>query len=112
MSSLKIESRVDGTFQLPSFMGLWHVTHSTLSMWRKGQKFNPRIEYHLLSDGAGDGMERWTDQVLYEEPGNKQIHGVDTALEKGGRRFRWRGNGWLCWVKCDCEVSRGISNQA
>jgi len=101
-SDFKIES--DG-FQLDKFQGLWHVTHSTLNMWRKGSKCNPRIEYHLLPQDAATGAERWSDMVMYDDPGEKRIKGVDMALEKGGKRFRWRGSGWLFWVKCDCEVS-------
>lgn len=101
-SGLKIQSH---GFLIDQFQGLWHVTHSTLNMWRKGEKYNPRIEYNPLPPEAATGAERWSDLVMYDEPGPKQIKGIDMALEKGGRKFRWRGSGWLFWVKCDCEVS-------
>ena len=32
-------------FDLKLLMGTWHVVHSSLTMWKKGDKRNPRIIY-------------------------------------------------------------------
>ncbi|GAX81764.1 hypothetical protein CEUSTIGMA_g9192.t1 [Chlamydomonas eustigma] len=100
MADLAFEQN-PSAFSKEKFMGTWHVAHSTLAMWRK-DKFRPRIVYGALPDG------RWTDEVLYEVASGKgvtekNITGIDSSLEKA-TRFRWRGNGLLWLVKCDCEV--------
>ncbi|KAF2456901.1 hypothetical protein BDY21DRAFT_262276, partial [Lineolata rhizophorae] len=78
--------------------GPWHVTHSTLSMWKS--KRNVRITYTPLASDSTGGPVRVDDLVEYQTSGSdkvKSVHGVDTA-EAGtneGWAWNWRGKGWL-----------------
>ena len=72
--------------------GTWHVTHSTLPMWKS--KRNVRITYTSLSD-APDKLD---DLVEYQSPTSdklKTIHGLDTPNPAFPASWDWRGKGWL-----------------
>ncbi|KAF2087063.1 hypothetical protein K490DRAFT_2708, partial [Saccharata proteae CBS 121410] len=90
----------------PSWLrGKWHVTHSTLPMWKS--KRNVTITYTPLpssSDQKSPHPHEPTlplidDLVEYQSLSNakiKSVHGVDTPVEQAnGWAWAWRGKGWL-----------------
>ncbi|KAI9669560.1 MAG: hypothetical protein M1817_004603 [Caeruleum heppii] len=98
--------------------GTWHVTHSTLPMWR--DKRNVQITYSILPPASTQKMD---DLVSYQPLGSdkvKNIHGVDTACGPDTDAWDWRGKGLLTiatshWEvlghgECD-EISRTISSE-
>ncbi|KAL1627783.1 hypothetical protein SLS54_002049 [Diplodia seriata] len=87
--------------------GKWHVTHSTLPMWRS--KRNVTITYTPVADStkiddlveyqALDGNKLASDDKL------KSVHGVDTpAADCAGWAWDWRGKGWLVIASSRWEV--------
>jgi hypothetical protein len=86
----------------------WHVTHSTLSMWRDAR--NVRITYSAMP-AAPDGRLRLDDLVEYEsnkvaaeKSKVKSISGVDTQSTKGDlSSWVWKGNGMLFFVQSRWE---------
>ena len=80
--------------------GTWHVTHSTLPMWKS--KRNVRITYTPLPsktpEGTESGTDRIDDLVSYQALDSdklKTIHGVDKASSEDSATWDWRGKGWL-----------------
>ncbi|EKV06481.1 Calycin [Penicillium digitatum] len=75
--------------------GTWHVTHSSLSLW-KGKR-NVNITYKLLpTDSAG--VQKIDDLVQYQAINSekiKSVHGVDTPTPGNPGAWDWRGKGWL-----------------
>ncbi|KFY23710.1 hypothetical protein V493_05692 [Pseudogymnoascus sp. VKM F-4281 (FW-2241)] len=74
-----------------SITGTWHVTHSTLPMWKKAR--NVAITYAPLSEDANPKLD---DTVTYQgltNPGLKTVSGIDTPAGDGA--WSWRGKGWL-----------------
>lgn len=76
-------------------IGTWHVTHSSLPLW-KGKR-NVNITYQLLS--ADDPAEaKLDDLVKYQAIDSekvKSVHGVDTPTSGNPGAWDWRGKGWL-----------------
>lgn len=104
--TLRAPDSSPATYTPPSITwlkGTWHVTHSTLPMWRS--KRNVRITYNLLPpshpDIPSENTDRLDDLVEYqplEGEGVSTVRGVDTVAEKGSEKrdaWRWRGKGWL-----------------
>lgn len=82
---------------LPWLCGTWHVTHSTLPMWR--DKRNVRIRYTRL---AGNKLD---DLVTYQALNSREVssvHGVDSPKRDG--RYVWRGKGLLMVASSKWEV--------
>jgi len=80
--------------------GTWHVTHSTLPMWKS--KHNVRITYTPLPSTRPNDTPQIDDLVEYENtPGGKtkSVHGVDTpSVAPNGTSalaYDWRGKGLL-----------------
>ncbi|KFY95804.1 hypothetical protein V498_03112 [Pseudogymnoascus sp. VKM F-4517 (FW-2822)] len=74
-----------------SITGTWHVTHSTLPMWKKAR--NVAITYAPLSEDASPKLD---DTVTYQNltsPALKTVSGIDTPAGDGA--WSWRGKGWL-----------------
>lgn len=84
----------------------WHVTHSTLPMWRK--KRNVRIKYTPLPPSDPSIPQENTDRIddlVTSQPLNNtkisDIRGLDKAAVKdstadaGRGEWDWRGKGWL-----------------
>ncbi|KFY00041.1 hypothetical protein V490_01509 [Pseudogymnoascus sp. VKM F-3557] len=74
-----------------SITGTWHVTHSTLPMWKKAR--NVAITYAPLSEDANPKLD---DTVTYQNltsPNLKTVSGIDTPAGDGA--WSWRGKGWL-----------------
>ncbi|KAJ5153846.1 uncharacterized protein N7500_009285 [Penicillium coprophilum] len=76
-------------------VGTWHVTHSTLPLWK--DKRNVNITYKLLpADSAG--VQKLDDLVQYQGIDSdkiKSVHGVDTPAPGYPGAWDWRGKGWL-----------------
>ncbi|OJD32296.1 histidinolphosphatase-like protein [Diplodia corticola] len=85
--------------------GKWHVTHSTLPMWRT--KRNVTITYTPVADST-----KIDDLVEYQALDGssttakiKSVHGVDTpAADCAGWAWDWRGKGWLVIASSRWEV--------
>lgn len=80
----------------------WHVTHSTLPMWRS--KRNVRIQYTPLEPSASsiakDNTDRTDDLVSYQSLSGEKvstIKGINKAASSGDSRgeWDWRGKGLL-----------------
>jgi hypothetical protein len=84
---------------LPWLLGTWHVTHSTLPIWKKAR--NVSITYTPLASSP----EKLDDLVTYQSlTGDKlkTVSGTDTPA--GSVAWNWRGNGWLIIVSSHWEV--------
>jgi hypothetical protein len=88
--------------------GTWHVTHSTLPMWKS--KSNVRITYTPLPAHT-DAPTDFDDLVEYKKlTGGKDssVHGVSRAVtvpELGaGWAFSWRGKGLLMIASSQWEI--------
>ncbi|KAL4887139.1 hypothetical protein BJY04DRAFT_48459 [Aspergillus karnatakaensis] len=76
-------------------MGTWHVTHSSLPLW-KGKR-NVNITYESLPPDSV-GVTKIDDFVRYQAVGSdkiKSVHGVDTPSPGNPGAWDWRGKGWL-----------------
>ena len=89
----------------------WHVTHSTLPMWKN--KRNVRIKYTPLEPSspsiAKENTDRLDDLVSYQGlNGDKvsTVHGIDKAASSGEGRgeWGWRGKGLLMIASSHWEV--------
>lgn len=101
-------------FKNPSISWLseeWHVTHSTLPMWKS--KRNVRIRYTSLepSDPSipKENTNKLDDLVTYQSLKSDKVSkvtGVDTASSNGEARgeWDWRGKGWLMIASSHWEV--------
>ncbi|EXJ69213.1 uncharacterized protein A1O5_07249 [Cladophialophora psammophila CBS 110553] len=72
--------------------GTWHVTHSTLPMWKHNR--NVTITYTSIPQ---DG-ERLDDLVEYQpltSDKHKRVEGVDTPVAHTKGAYSWRGKGLL-----------------
>src|SRR5579862_6742570 len=89
--------------------GTWHVTHSTLPMWKT--KKNVRITYKSLPLRSGtilSGTYRLDDLVSYQDPSSGKIntvHGIDTSSGSGDTdAWDWRGTGLLFLLTSHWEI--------
>lgn len=76
----------------PFFHGTWHVTHSTLPMWKSNR--NVRVSYKPCADNP----EKLEDLVEYQAlTGDKvkRIDGIDTPDPASPMCYHWRGKGML-----------------
>ncbi|QDS69281.1 hypothetical protein FKW77_002367 [Venturia effusa] len=88
--------------------GTWHVTHSTLPMWKS--KSSVRITYATLP-AAADGSPNFDDLVEYKKlAGGKDssVHGVSRAVNVPtlgtGWAYSWRGKGLLMIASSQWEI--------
>jgi hypothetical protein len=86
-------------------IGTWHVTHSTLPMWRKNR--NISITYTPLPAAPGS-PDRLNDLVNYQSLTSSKVQtmkGVDTlSSDGGGSVWNWRGKGILMLVGSQWEI--------
>ena len=90
--------------------GTWHVTHSTLPMWKS--KRNVTITYKPLppstpSPAAQDGTNRLDDLVTYQALSSdkvKTMAGVDTANGTDTGSWEWRGKGMMMLITSHWEI--------
>src|ERR1700742_2556575 len=81
--------------------GKWHVTHSTLPMWKKNQ--NGTITYTSLPQNA----ELLDDLVEYQPLNSnkqKKVEGIDTPDAHTKAVYSWRGKGLLKIVSSHWQV--------
>lgn len=89
---------------IPWMEGTWHVTHSTLPMWRKAR--NVAITYKSLPSNTPDGPLRLDDTVSYQSLSSdkvKTVSGIDTPADGLGA-WHWRGKGWLIIASSHWQV--------
>jgi hypothetical protein len=99
-------------FTLPTIPWLtesWHVTHSSLPMWKS--KRNVQIRYTPLPPSSAsvppDSTDRLNDVVTYQSLSSTKLQtigGVDTASGEGRGEWDWRGKGWLKIASSHWEV--------
>ena len=89
----------------------WHVTHSTLPMWKN--KRNVRIKYTPLDPSiptiAKEHTDRLDDLVSYQALDKEKVetvHGVDKSSSAGDARgeWDWRGKGLLKVASSHWEI--------
>lgn len=76
-------------------IGTWHVTHSSLPLWKN--KRNVNITYELLPTDSS-GVPKIDDLVKYQAIDSEKVrsvHGVDTPTPGDPGAWDWRGKGWL-----------------
>lgn len=85
----------------------WHVTHSTLPMWKKNR--NVTITYTVKGEESA-GPCKIDDLVEYQplgKPKQKVVNGIDSPDTSGpgaGWAWNWRGKGWLKIASSRWEV--------
>ncbi|KAJ5106910.1 hypothetical protein N7456_003585 [Penicillium angulare] len=75
--------------------GTWHVTHSTLPMWK--DKRNVNITYKILPADS-NGVVKIDDLVSYQGVKSEKVqtvNGIDTPSPGNQGAWDWRGKGWL-----------------
>jgi hypothetical protein len=94
---------------IPWLTETWHVTHSSLPMWKS--KRNVQIKYTPLppssSSVPADSTDRLDDLVTYQSQSSTKletIEGVDTASGPGRGEWDWRGKKWLKIASSHWEV--------
>ncbi|KAH9855181.1 hypothetical protein C2E23DRAFT_724647 [Lenzites betulinus] len=112
---------------LEAFMGTWHVTYSTLPLWK--DKKDVTITYALKPGGK---EVQFDDTVEYRAHGAdatsapSRITGVDTLVTSptspaaagtppAPTRYKWRGKGWLAvatsrWAVLGCSADPSPAN--
>jgi hypothetical protein len=87
----------------------WHVTHSTLPMWKSNK--NVAITYTALPSTSPDSPPQLDDLVAYNSlsdssnpPKQKTVRGVDTPFVSTPAAYDWRGRGWLKIASSHWEV--------
>lgn len=80
-------------------MGPWHVTHSTLPMWKNNR--NVVITYKPLESGTIDDLVEY--QPLKSDK-KKTVEGVDKPDTAVDAAYNWRGKGWLKIASSHWEV--------
>ena len=92
------------TFTPPSMdflAGPWHVTHSTLPMWKSNK--NIVITYTALSSPPGSIDDLVTYNPLSSNK-RKTVRGVDTPDATIPAKYQWRGKGLLKIASSQWEV--------
>lgn len=86
--------------------GTWHLTHSTLSMWKSNR--NVTMSYTIIpAPNPQDPPKKLDDTTSYQpltSPKFKTINGIDTAHGSDTSVWDWRGKGWLTIATSHWEV--------
>ena len=118
----RLDSSAGGLFKPPTLnhlKGRWHITHSTLPIWK--DKRNVTISYSVLPDKGrkGDGGEssegdegldgcKLEDVIEYQEQGKSKVHtvkGIDTiSPDNNTSSWNWRGKGIIKIASSHWEV--------
>lgn len=97
-------SKGTNTFNPPSLdflHGAWHVTHSTLPMWKSNR--NVVITY-TPAEGDTGGIHDLVSYKPLDSDKPKEIHGFDTPDAEVPACYKWRGKGWLKVASSQWEV--------
>ncbi|KAI0769331.1 hypothetical protein BD413DRAFT_613880 [Trametes elegans] len=120
---------------LDKFMGTWHVTHSTLPLWKSKKdvtityalkpssnattvQFLDTVEYRSKSDPATSSRSRvvGVDTLLAPPESSQSSTSADGSRARPApTRYKWRGKGWLAvassrWQVLGCSRDVGPSN--
>ena len=104
---------------IPFLSGAWHITHSTLPMWKS--KRNVCITYTPLAplstpttsitnpqaSTPPSQIQKLDDLVQYQSLTSdkiKSVYGVDTPSGADAGAWDWRGKGWLMVASSHWEV--------
>ena len=127
----RLDSTAGGLFKPPTLAhlkGRWHITHSTLPIWK--DKRNVTITYNILPEkdskssreGEADGEGRAEDEaadrgveshkledvIEYQEMGKSKVHmvkGVDTiSAGDNTAAWNWRGKGIIKIASSHWEI--------
>lgn len=93
-------------FNLQTYInGSYHLTHSTLSIWKSGGKRNAVVTNTRVSDTT------WRDETKYQKVGwfgrivTESVKANNSLLDPSTpTAFRWTGTGLLRFLKADCRV--------
>lgn len=94
----------DPQFKAPSLdfvSGAWHVTHSTLPMWKNNK--NVKIIYTALSAPAG-ALDDLVEYNPIDSDKQKTVRGVDTPDPTRHAAYNWRGKGLLMIASSHWEI--------
>lgn len=94
----------DPHFETPSpdfLSGPWHVTHSTLPMWKKNK--NVKITYTPLKAPPG-ALDDLVEYSPINGDKHKTIHGIDIPDATRHSAYNWKGKGWLKIASSHWEV--------
>ena len=94
----------DATFTPPSLdflHGAWHVTHSTLPMWKSNR--NVVITY-TPAEGDTGGIHDLVSYQPLDSNKQKTIQGFDTPDAEVPASYKWRGKSWLKVASSQWEV--------
>jgi hypothetical protein len=97
-------SKGAGDFTPPSLdflRGPWHVTHSTLPMWKSNRSVV--ITYNPAEANTGGIHDLVTYKPLNSDK-QKSIHGFDTPDAAIPACYKWRGKGWLRVTSSQWEI--------
>lgn len=95
-------ARTESPFNVPALdflKGSWHVTHSTLPMWKKNR--NVVITYTPLESGAIDDLVEYFPVNSHKR---KTVEGIDKPHADVKGAYNWRGKGWLKIASSHWEV--------
>ncbi|OBZ68202.1 hypothetical protein A0H81_11926 [Grifola frondosa] len=79
-------------FDLEQFMGTWHVTHSTLPLWKSRKDVT--ITYTLKDTQSSPNTLQFDDIVEYRSKSDPPSS-TRTRIPPPRTRYKWRGKGWL-----------------
>jgi len=94
----------DPHFDAPSLdflTGTWHVTHSTLPMWKKNK--NVKITYTPLKAPPG-ALDDLVEYNPIDGEKQKTVHGVDKPDPTRHSAYNWKGRGWLKIASSHWEI--------
>lgn len=97
-------AKAESPFTVPSLdflKGAWHVTHSTLPMWKKNK--NVVITYTPLESPPG-AIDDLVEYVALDGNKQKSIEGIDKPDPAVEGAYNWRGKGWLKVASSHWEV--------
>ncbi|RPD63928.1 hypothetical protein L227DRAFT_572374 [Lentinus tigrinus ALCF2SS1-6] len=121
---------------LDKFMGTWHVTHSTLPLWKSRKdvtityglktslsdeviKFDDIVEYRAKSDPPSSTRSRVVGiDTLMSSTATPHTQGTTPPSSKQAQtRYKWRGKGWLMiassrWQLLGCSEDPSPGNAA
>ena len=82
---------------LEQLEGKWYIQYTNFPMWLKGDKKDPYFNYSV---GIKNGKPGLKDKVGFYKNGKyKSIKGFDYPLNSENTYFKWKGSGWLFFVK-------------
>lgn len=86
----------------PKFLhGTWHVTHSTLPMWKSNRNVTITYTPAPSPSGANDNIVKY--QPLQSDKW-KEVHGLEKPNPEVPAAYTWRGKGWLMIASSHWEV--------